>query len=389
MNSLSSKKMDVVGKSICILLFTLAAVAGASAQSTCASGCMPILGQVAIPPNCQGCYPSYLLTMNPALNLIYVSGQFASQQYVSVVDGSTCPTSANGSCTFSIPAPLIHIGSAIGVDLKNDNYWAPEVYSQDVMIYDGSTNMQINKVPITSSSFNLCPGEAAFNGKSRIMWVGAQCGGGNDPVFAVDADTFKIVNGPMGSGSGGILSTIAVNTTTGKLYVEFENPNTRVYGSEEVNPKTYLVTPTSFGGNVYAINPISNLIYAVYPFGGTDLQIVNGSTEKVLQTRALGYTPTFIADNNALHHLYFANPTTNSIEVRNDTSGELIPSPSTFPLPADATFTNGAAVDSVRGRLYVTLLIGTTYYVYAFEDLSTARSCQDSGTVCGVGVGIR
>jgi DNA-binding beta-propeller fold protein YncE len=380
--------MDLVRKSICILLFSLAAVAGASAQSTCAKGCMPLVGQVAIPPNCQGCYPSTLLTMNPALNLIYVSGGFTSQQYVSVVDGSTCPTSANGSCTFSIQ-PLVHIGSAIGVDLKNDNYWAPEVYSQDVMIYDGSTNMQINKVPITSSSFNLCPGEAAFNGKSRIMWVGAQCGGGNDPVFAIDADTFKIVKGPIGS--GGIMSTVAVNPTTGRLYVEFENPNTGVYGSEEVNPKTYLVTPTSFGGNVYAINPVSNLIYAVYPFGGTDLQIVNGSTEKVLQTIALGYTPTFIADNNALHHLYLGNPTTNSIEVRNDTSGLLIPQPSTssFPLPAGATFTQGAAVDSVRGRLYVTLLIGTTYNVYAFEDLSTARICQDLGTVCGVGVGIR
>ena len=133
MNSLSSKRMDVVGKGICILLFSLAAVAGASAQSTCAKGCMPLLGQVAIPPNCQGCYPSFYLTMNPALNLIYVSGGFTSQQQVSVVDGSTCPMSANGSCTFSI-SPLVHIGSAIGVDLKNDNYWAPEVESHDVMI---------------------------------------------------------------------------------------------------------------------------------------------------------------------------------------------------------------------------------------------------------------
>jgi hypothetical protein len=381
MNSLSSKKMDVVGKSICILLFSLATVAGASAQSTCANGCMPILGQVAIPPNCQGCYPSFYLTMNPALNLIYVSGGFTSQQYVSVVDGSTCPMSANGSCTFSI-FPSGHIGSAIGVDLKNDNYWAPEVGSGDVQIYDGSTNMQINAV-----TTGYCPGEAAFNGKSRIMWVGAQCGPGNDPVFAVDADTFRI-EGPGAIPSGGVMSSIAVNPTTGRLYLETEVAG--VYVSKEVNPKTYLVTTTSFGGTVSAINPVANLIYAVYPFGGTDLQIVNGSTEK-FKTIALGYTPTFIADNNALHHLYVGNPTTNSIEVRNDTSGVLIPQPSTssFPLPAGATFTPGAAVDSVRGRLYVSLLIGATYYVYAFEDLSTARSCQDSGTVCGVGVGIR
>jgi DNA-binding beta-propeller fold protein YncE len=320
--------------------------------------------------------------MNPALNLIYVSGGFTSQQYVSAIDGSTCPMSANGSCTFSISAPLVHIGSAIGVDLKNDNYWAPEVESGDVRVYAGSTNMQINTV-----TTGYYPGEAVFNGKSRIMWVGAQGGGGNDPVFAVDADTFRI-EGPGPIPSGGIMSNIAVNPATGRLYVEIENPNTGVFVSEEVNPKTYLVTMTSFAGAVYAINPVTNLIYAV---SGTDLQIVNGSSEKVLHTIALGYTPTFIADNNALHHLYLGNPTTSSIEVRNDTSGVLIPPPSSFPLPAGTSFAGpgAAAVDSVRGRLYVSLFIGTNYYVYAFEDLTTARSCQDPGAACGVGVGIR
>ena len=379
MNSLNSNKMDVVGKSICILLFSVAAVASAAAQTTCADGCMPILGQVQV--------ASYqALTLNPALNLLYQSTLFNDAQGVTVIDGSTCPIAGNASCTYSIVASVT--GSGTAVDLKTDNYWTGGLYSNNVLIYSGSTNTQI-VTPVNVGS-PYCPGEVVFNGKSRIMWVGAQCGAGNDPVFAIDADTFKI-EGPGPIGSGGTMSTIAVNPTTGRLYVEFENPNTGVYGSEEVNPKTYVVTQTSFGGTVYAINPVANLIYAVFPFGGTDLQIVNGSTEKVLQTINLGYTPAFIADNNALHHLYLGNPTTNSIEVRNDTSGKLIPQPSTssFPLPAGANFAAGAAVDSVRGRLYVSLSIGTTYYVYAFEDLTTARSCEDPGSVCGVGVGIR
>src|SRR5580700_6633329 len=368
MNSLSSKKMDVVGKSICILLFSLAAVAGASAQSTCANGCMPILGQVQVPS-------SQALALNPALNLLYQSTLFNSAQGVTVIDGSTCPIAGNASCTYSILASVT--GSGTAVDLKNDNYWTGGLYSNNVLIYSGSTNTQI-VTPVNVGS-PYCPGEVVFNGKSRIMWVGAQCGPGNDPVFAIDADTFKIVKGPIPS--GGTMSSIAVNPTTGRLYVEYEvYPNTGVFVAEEVNPKTYLVTTTSFGGTVLAINPVANLIYAV---SGTDLQIVNGSSEKILQTKPLNYVPTFVEDNNALHHLYLGNPTTPSIEVRNDVSGELIPEPSmsSFPLPAGFAFAGGAAVDSVRGRLYVTLSLSASgpYYVYAFEDLSTARSCQDSG----------
>ncbi len=368
MKSRRSKKMNMARKSICILIFSLASVAGACAQT------MPILGQVSVQFHDS-------LALNPALNLIYQSDGFSlsASQPLTVIDGSSCPITANASCTYSIVTYVT--GSGASVDLKNDNYWAGYGATPgSVLIYSGSTNMQVGAV-----STGYCPGEVVFNGKSRIMWVGAQCGGGNDPVFAVDANTFAIIKGPIGS--GGTMSTIAVNPVTGRLYVLAGTGG--VYTSEEVNPKTYAVTPTSFGGTVCAINPISNLLYAV---SGTNLQIINGSSEGILHTIALGYNPSFVVDNNALHHLYVGNPTTNSIEVRSDGSGEPInkpPMPSSFPLPSGAAFANAAAVDSVRGRLYLTLSVSGSFYVYGFEDLSTVRNCQTSGASCGVGIGIR
>ncbi len=367
MKSPSSMKMNVVRESICILFFSLVSVASASAQT------MPILGHVSVPFHDS-------LALNPALNLIYQSDGFSTSSSLplTVIDGSSCPITANAPCTYSVLATVN--GSGTSVDLKNDNYWAGYGYPGSVAIYSGSSNTQIGTV-----TTGYCPDEVVFNGKSRVMWVGAQCGGGNDPVFAVDADTFAIIKGPIGS--GGVMSTIAVNPVTGRLYVLAGTGG--VYTSEEVNPKTYAVTPTSFGGTVAAINPISNLLYAV---SGTNLQIIYGSSEKILHTVALGYYPSFVVDNNALHHLYVGNPTTNSIEVRSDATGEPInkpPMPWSFPLPSGAAFANAAAVDSVRGRLYLTLSVSGSFYVYGFEDLSAARNCLTSGASCGVGIGIR
>jgi len=377
MKSRSSKTLNVVGKTIGILLLCLAAVAGASAQT------LPILGQVAIPanPSCppyNNGYPSFYLTLNPTLNLIYVSGGFTGCQYVSVIDGSTCPINATGPCTFSI-VPQVHIGSAISVDIETENYWAPEVESGDVQIYSAPSNS-----PVDTVTTGYDPGEVAFDGKLRRMWVGAQNGHGNDPVFVFNADTpFAKIAGPIGTG-GVMGGGIAVNPVTGRCYVLAKINN--VYVPEEVDPNTFLLTHTNFG-IVFSIDAVADRIYAV---SGTTLQIVNGAPnpEKILKTKNLGYTPLFITVNNALDHIYLANTTTMppTIEVRDNVSLQLVKS---FPLPPGLSFDTGSAVDSLRGRLYVSLYVAPNgpEYVYAFEDLATSGNCLSRGNSCGAGIG--
>ena len=104
------------------------------------------------------------------------------------------------------------------------------------------------------------------------------------------------------------MGVIRANPVTGKLYV------TESGVSKEVNPTTFAVTTTGFG-NVGAIDSVTNRLFAA---DGSNLQIVNGATDTVMKTVLLGYTAEDMGINNALGHLYLANPAANAIEVRSE-----------------------------------------------------------------------
>jgi DNA-binding beta-propeller fold protein YncE len=193
--------------------------------------------------------------------------------------------------------------------------------------------------------------------------AGAQCGAQNDPVFVFDADTFALIAGPIGT--GGVMGPIIANPFTGKLYVTASGV------SKEVNPITFAVTTTGFG-TVEAVNSVTNRLFAVQD---NNLQIINGANDTVVRTVSLGYSPAAMGVNNALGQLYLANPAANRIQVRNQQNGNFV-----------KTLSFGAgnqpwkiAVDSIRGRLYVGVLNGTSWSVWAIEDLTSARTCMREG----------
>jgi hypothetical protein len=291
------------------------------------------------------------VTVNVALNKIYVSGGYSGGQDVFVIDGSTFSGSDIGT------------GSTVGVDIKNDNYWAATVYGGSAIVRKGSDNSTVAAV-----NTGDCPVNTAFDCKSRRVWVGAQCGGGNDPIFAVSADKFNIVAGPIGS--GGVIGATVVNPATGRLYMSLWHNG----GSKRIEPKTFAVTTNAFG-SVEAVNPVTSKLYAI---SDTTLQIVNGrpDPEVITASVALGYSPSYMGVNNSLGHLYIANPDSSSIEVRDSTKGTLITS---FQLGAGVV-PQGIAVDSTRGRLYVGASAGSRNLLYAIEDISTARKCLAAGT---------
>jgi hypothetical protein len=289
------------------------------------------------------------LAVNAAQNLIYVGGGFSASQAVTAVDGNSF------SITSNVP------GSGPAVDAKNDNYWAAGVYSGSVYVYSGSTNSQIETVTTGD-----CPGDEAFDCNARRMWTGAQCGGGNDPVFAVSADTFGIIAGPIGS--GGVMGPIIANPNSGALFMFISGTS-----SERVDGTTFAVTTTSFG-QVVAVNSVLNRLYAV---SGNDLQIVNGETnpETVIKTIKLPYTPAGTgAVNNALDHLYLANPTEDSVDIRNDATGAEITTVDVGP------GIQALAADSTRGRIYAAVSNNGTNELIVIDDSSTARICMSRGS---------
>jgi hypothetical protein len=294
---------------------------------------------------------SAAVTVNQALNKIYTSGGFSPGQHVEVIDGATFATTDVG------------IGSQVSVDNKTNRYWAATVYQHSVIVRDGTTNSVITTVPLS-----YCPPVfTTYDFFESRMWVGAQCGSGNDPIWAIDANTFAITPGtPIRIGGG--FNFMIANGANGRLYVA-GFPGI----SERVNPTTFAVTQNNFG-TVMAINALTNTLYAV-PNGTNNLQIINGARdpEVRLTTVTLPYIPGSLGINTALNRLYITNPAARSIEVRDGSTGALI---TTFFLGIGARPTGAMAVDSIRGRIYVINQSSSPPALLVIEDLINAFKPQ-------------
>jgi hypothetical protein len=278
-----------------------------------------------------------------ALNKIYVSGGYAGGQDIFGIDGTTFTGIDLGS------------GSTVSVDTKNQRYWAATVYGGSAIVRKGRNNATVATV-----NTGYCPVNAAVDSKARRVWVGAQCGSGNDPVFAINANNFRIMAGPIGS--GGVMGATVVNPATGRLYMTLWHNG----GSKRVMPKTYAVTVNAFG-SVEAVNLTTSELYAI---SGTTLQIINGIPDPEVVTASvdLGYSPSYMAVNEKLGHLYIGNPNSSNIEVRNSANGALITS---FPL-GSGVVPQGVGADSTSGRLYVGASTNSGSFLYAIEDASGA-----------------
>jgi hypothetical protein len=167
----------------------------------------------------------------------------------------------------------------------------------------------------------------------------------------VNADTYGVVAGPIGT--GGVMGPTVLNPVTGKLYLE------NSAGNFEVNPKTFTVSPTSIGF-VLGVDNITNVLYAAVSNG---LNVVNGGNEKIQRTIALTFTPTYIAEDPYLNHIYLSAGQ-NSIEVREGTAGALLKT---------ITFSRGTTIyslgaDPKRARIYATGASGGNIYLYELRD---------------------
>jgi DNA-binding beta-propeller fold protein YncE len=324
-----------------ITIFTAALVwalvGQAAGQNTIASIPIPTtsIGQVAV---------------NPVLNKIYAGGDpTASAASLTVIDG----------VTFTV-VKTIAPSAGVSVDMKRDNIWTGTLAAGDVEVYAGNNNVEIFSTQIGS-----CPAAVSFDCRGR-MWVAAECGKKNDSVWVFETDNFKLIDGPISSG-GTITQPPVANPRTGKLYV------TSGGVSEEIDPTTFKVSNTTFG-TVLAIDSATNRLYAT---SGNNLQVILGNSEAILKTVNLNYTPPAVGVNNALGHVYVANPAGNSIDVYNQNGIKL----TSFLLGADNQPGN-LAVDSARGRLYVDVLnTGTgSWSLDVIEDLSSVRQCEFPGS---------
>jgi hypothetical protein len=332
-----------VGLALFALIFALSL--GAATRADSLSSGFHVLAVIPLPPHALG-----TVAINEAINKAYTSGGGpAGTEHVDVIDGVMFNQFDAG------------LGSDAEVDIRSDRYWSATVYNGGIIARDGKTNQVVANV-----SLGGCPIDTTYDFFYNRIWAGVQCGGGNDPVFAVDARTFQIVAGPIGT--GGVMGPIIANGAagSGRLYV------TEGSRSLRVDPVTFAVTSNAFG-QVMAVDTGDNRLYAST---GDNVQIINGAPdpEVILTTVPLSYAPSSMGINQELNHLYLANSVGDSIEVRGGTTGRLI---STFSLASLGAIPDGAmTVDNIRGRIYDLASTGSGRVLVVIEDLTTARASR-------------
>ncbi|MBV8067841.1 MAG: hypothetical protein JO113_07680 [Candidatus Eremiobacteraeota bacterium] len=248
--------------------------------------------------------------------------------------------------TFSVVDSVSGFGGANNVDATTHNVWLAGLKAGNVEVYSGLMHSAI-----TTVSLHFCPIGSWVDSTHRYAWVSAQCGGGSDPVWAINADNYKIVAGPIRT--GGVMNPITpVNPVTGRLY---GNNSRKTF---EVNPHTFHLSRTSFGV-VYNVDAATNLLYAQVADG---LNIVGGANEKIKKRLALSYNPSYVGVNSALNHIYIGSGQ-DFIEVREGNTGKLLGT-----ITINGTNILSVGADSTRGRIYAAGVSGSNYYLYEIAD---------------------
>jgi hypothetical protein len=280
------------------------------------------------------------IAIDRGIDQIYVSsGVHLSGNYTTVVDGKT----------FSAVAHVRGFGGADNADSKTHNVWLAGLYSGKVQVYSG-----LKRSSIANVSLGYCPVGSWVDEKRRYAWVSAQCGGGSDPVWAIGADTYKIVAGPIHT--GGVMGETTVNRVTGRFYVNNSS------GNYEIDPsKSFSMTPTSFG-IAYNVDDNTNLIYAQVTDG---LNIVAGYSEKITRSLSLSYTPSFVGVNAPLNHIYIGSSGQNFIEVREGNTGTLL---GTITLNGVNVYSVSGDYTAGAGHIYAVGASGKKYYLYKVND---------------------
>lgn len=304
---------------------------------------LAILKRVPVPASAAQC-----VAVNPALNRIYLSGGASANQQVAEMSGATYAIAILGP------------GSGASVDLATNRVWAAGVYDGSALVYDGVSRKLIRTVPLLA-----CPVGTGYDSKHGRAWVGAQCGAGNDPTFAVNGSTYQVEAKPIGSG-GVYWGNPIANPATGKAY--FGATTTGPPMSLGIDPANNFAQTVQSFGSVGAVDEVHNLLFAVPSAGGTQLQIVTDGPGPgpVVRTVNLPFTVNAgaLAVNPVLGHLYAANSQRNSIEVLNEKTGALLKS---IALGAGNNVIRMAA-DSRRNRLYALVQTANGAQLFVIRD---------------------
>ena len=277
-----------------------------------------VLGSIALPPN------SSRVLVDPHHNKIYVDGGASYEHSLTVVDGDT------------MTARRLPHGAGAAIDPVTKWLWSGDYGGRFVVVRNSRSGAEIGRITVPG-----CPHTFAIDG--RRAWVAQQC---DDHITVIDNRTRAVIRHiPVPtlsrdevSGAKG-MGEIYVNRTTGIVYFWKDMIPHRL------DPTSWQIRETpGIDGPIFAVNEPTNRLYARIDNG---LQVIDGTTEKVVAHVQLPATPARVAIGFGGRRVYVASPRGLSV-LDGRTHGVL------WTMSFEAGFTPyGLAADDGRDRVYV------------------------------------
>jgi hypothetical protein len=289
------------------------------------------------------------VSVNPNTDRVFLGGGFAVNQFavVNATDPTMPVVVTSGGGT----------GSGMVVNPVTNLYYTTNGFAGQVQRFDGTSLAGNGNVTI-----GACGGALDVDTATNLVYVTRQCGGGGglgvDPLYVIDGATMAIVGNNLGT--GGVVGSVRVNSTTGRAYVN-RGTIAAIFG-----PSPGFASGGTLPETIGAINPVTNRLYLI---ASGNLVVRDGSNEALITTiMGVGGSAAVNTNRNRIYTM-----TGGQINVIDGASNTSLGS---FSLGAGVSATGVMTVDSAKNRLYAIGVSGGTARLYVVDDNPVDPGCQ-------------
>ena len=278
------------------------------------------------------------VAVNSSTNRIYVVNIGGGN--VSVIDGDAGKVVAT-----------IVVGdepSAVAVNPTTNRIYVANSLSDTISVIDGETNSVVATVTMSawypSVPFRL-PWALSVNPATNRIYVASNASG-SVSIVVIDGGTNTLV---AGAGQGGRqLWGVAANPATNRIYAADDAGDLWILDGENFGPPVTLRAGSDAKtvGAAVAVNPATNRIYLAET-ASDEVSVIDGATDTVVATIAVGDGPINVAVNAATNRIYVANLGSDTLSVIDGATNAVV---ATIPV-GDGPF--GLAVNPNTNRIYV------------------------------------
>ncbi len=277
------------------------------------------------------------MAVDPVARRVHVAGGYGQAQ-LTVVD-------VTRAARPSVLTTLPYAGAAV-LPARNRLYVSTG-YGGALRVLDATT-----LAVVATPGVGYCGGVLDTDSDTGLVYLMSQCGGGNDPVHVLDANSNTIVAGPLGS--GGVANLVRVNPATGRCYAA-RSGGTRVFG-----PAPAFAFVVDLPGTVVATSRARNRVFLL---NGAVVEVRDGTSHTLLGSIPGSGLGVGAVVDDARGRLYITEPAAQAVRVFDADS---LAAMGSFALPTGHTpWLLG--LDPLQGVLFAGATQGGTAFLHSFS----------------------